>query len=120
MPSLLARLTRYSTCCDQRGYGCSALLTTISERVARYLERQGRPAGVGWPSDEQSDYLTLAVDDAEGSTMKQLLRLLDHVPDSNGSTGRAQSADSLRCQLQTMCGSKRLTIFSDGGTVSFK
>ena len=34
--------------------------------------------------------------------MQQLLRPLDHVPDSHGSAGRAQSADSLRGPLQTI------------------
>jgi hypothetical protein len=29
-------------------------------------------ARVGWPSDEQSDHLTLALDDEEGNTMQQL------------------------------------------------
>ena len=49
-----------------------------------------------------SDHLTLALDDEESNTMQQLLRPLDHVPDSHGSAGRAQSADSLRCPLQTI------------------
>ena len=44
-----------------------ALVVTISERVARYLERRGRPA-----RDEQSDHLTLALEDEEGNTMQQL------------------------------------------------
>ena len=34
--------------------------------------------------------------------MQRLLRPLDHVPDSHGSAGRAQSADSLRGPLQTI------------------
>ena len=50
-------------------------------------------ARVGRPSDEQSDHLTLALDDEEGNTMQQLLRPLDHVSDSDGTAGRAQSAD---------------------------
>ena len=45
----------------------NALVATISERVARYLERQGWLA-----RDEQSDHLTLALDDEEGNTMQQL------------------------------------------------
>ena len=74
----------------------NALVATISERVARYLERQG------WLAiDEQSDHLILALEDVEGNTMQQLLRPLDHVPDSHGSAGRAQSADSLRSPLKT-------------------
>ena len=70
----------------------NALVATISERVARYLERRGRPARVGRPSDEQSDHLTLALDDEEGNTIQQLLRPLDHVPDSHGTSCGAQSA----------------------------
>ena len=34
--------------------------------------------------------------------MQQQLRPLDHVPDSHGSAGRAQSAESLRGPLQTI------------------
>jgi molybdate transport repressor ModE-like protein len=45
----------------------NALVATISERVARYLERQGWLA-----RDEQSDNLTLTLDDEEGNTMQQL------------------------------------------------
>ena len=75
----------------------NALVATLSERVARYFERQGWLA-----RDEQSDHLTLALDDEEGNTMQQLLRPLDHVPDSHGSAGRAQSAESLRGPLQTI------------------
>ena len=45
----------------------NALVATISERVARYLERQCWLA-----RDEQSDHLTLALDDEEGTTMQQL------------------------------------------------
>ena len=45
----------------------NALVVTISERVARYLERQGWLA-----RDEQSDHLTLALDNEEGNTMQQL------------------------------------------------
>ena len=45
----------------------NALIATISERVARYLQRQG------WLSrDEQSDRLNLALDDEEGATLQQL------------------------------------------------
>ena len=45
----------------------NALVATISERVARYLERQG------WlVRDEQSDHLNLAMDDEEGATLQQL------------------------------------------------
>ena len=45
----------------------NALVATISERVARYLERQG------WLSrDEQSDHLNLSLDDEEGATLQQL------------------------------------------------
>jgi len=36
----------------------NALVATISERVARYLERQGRPARVGWsgaPSQRRAE-----------------------------------------------------------------
>ena len=47
----------------------NALVATISERVAQNLERLAR---VGRPSDEQSDHLTLALDDEEGNTMQQL------------------------------------------------
>ncbi|MFK8079895.1 MAG: hypothetical protein AB8B97_06405 [Granulosicoccus sp.] len=47
----------------------------------------------GWPSDEQSDHLTSALDDEEGNTMQQLLRSLDHVSDSDGAADRAKSAD---------------------------
>ena len=43
------------------------LVARISERVARYLERQG------WLSrDEQSDHLNLAMDDEGGATLQQL------------------------------------------------
>ena len=80
----------------------NALVATISECVARYLERRGRPAKVGGPEMSCSHHLTLALDDEEGNTMQQLLRPLDHVPDSHGSAGRAQSADSLRGPLQTI------------------
>ena len=45
----------------------NALVATISERVARYLERQGWLA-----RDEQSDHLTLALEDEECNTMQQL------------------------------------------------
>ena len=45
----------------------NALVATISERVARYLERQG------WlVRDEQSDHLNLVLDDEEGATLQQL------------------------------------------------
>ena len=59
----------------------NALVATISERVARYLERQGRPARGARPGlvgrgrlarDEQSDHLTLALEDEECNTMQQL------------------------------------------------
>ena len=43
------------------------MVATISERVARYLERKGWLA-----RDEQSDHLTLALDDEEGNTIQQL------------------------------------------------
>ena len=45
----------------------NALVATISERVARYLERKGWLA-----RDEQSDHLTLALNDEEGNTIQQL------------------------------------------------
>ena len=80
----------------------NALVATISERVARYLERRGRPARVGWPEKSCSDHLRLALDDEEGNTMQQLLRPLNQIPDSHGTAGRTQSADSLRGPLQTM------------------
>ena len=45
----------------------NALVATISERVGRYLERQG------WlVRDEQSDHLSLVLDDEEGATLQQL------------------------------------------------
>jgi hypothetical protein len=46
----------------------NALVATISERIARYLERQG------WlVRDEQSEHLNLALDDdQEGATLQQL------------------------------------------------
>jgi hypothetical protein len=50
----------------------NALVATISERVARYLKPSGAPSQ-GWLArDEQSDHLTLALDDEEGATMQQL------------------------------------------------
>jgi len=45
----------------------NALVATISERVARYLERQGWLA-----RDKRSDHLTLAWEDEEGATLQQL------------------------------------------------
>ncbi|MFK8083527.1 MAG: hypothetical protein AB8B97_24870, partial [Granulosicoccus sp.] len=48
------------------------MVATISERVARYLERRGRPARVGRPSDEQSDHLTLALEEGDEDTLQQL------------------------------------------------
>ncbi|MFK7854916.1 MAG: hypothetical protein AB8B79_12415 [Granulosicoccus sp.] len=65
----------------------NALVATISGTCcpvsgASGAPGQGRPARGGRPSDEQSDHLTLALDDEEGNTMQQLLRPLDHVSDS--------------------------------------
>jgi len=45
----------------------NALVAAISERVARYLERQGWLA-----RDEQSDYLTLALEEGDEDTLQQL------------------------------------------------
>ena len=52
--------------------------------------------------DEQSDHLNLSLDDEEGATLQQLPRSLDHVPDSHGATGGAQSAHRLRGPVQTI------------------
>ena len=45
----------------------NALVAAISERVARYLERQGWLA-----RDEQSDHLTLALEEGDEDTLQQL------------------------------------------------
>ncbi len=45
----------------------NALVATISERVARYLERQGWLA-----RDEQSDHLTMPLEEGDEDTLQQL------------------------------------------------
>ena len=50
----------------------NALVAMISERVARYLERQEHPARDGWPEMSCSDHLNLLFDDEEGDTLQQL------------------------------------------------
>ncbi len=50
----------------------NALVGTISERVARYLERQGTPS-LGWLArDEQSEHLTLPLEEGHEETLQQL------------------------------------------------
>jgi ribosomal protein S27E len=51
----------------------NALVATISERVARYLERQGWLA-----RDEQGDHLALALDEGDEDTLQQLQYPSDH------------------------------------------
>ncbi len=51
----------------------NALVATISERVARYLERQGWLA-----RDEQGDHLALALEEGDEDTLQQLQYPSDH------------------------------------------